>query len=58
MAHLENMRYRKQPGASAIYDDATVISGISPGSTSTSAGHDNNGFYDNAPPMSDASLGY
>ncbi|KAJ2611558.1 hypothetical protein H4S08_003105 [Coemansia sp. RSA 1365] len=30
MAHLENMRYRKQPGAAAVYEDATVISGISP----------------------------
>ncbi|KAJ1798616.1 Dolichyl-phosphate-mannose--protein mannosyltransferase 1, partial [Coemansia sp. RSA 2399] len=57
MSHLENMRYRKQPGASAVYDDATVISGISTSSTGTPVAHDN-GFYDTGPPMSDAGLGY
>ncbi|KAJ2227429.1 hypothetical protein IWW45_007043 [Coemansia sp. RSA 485] len=35
MAHLESMRYRKQPGTTAIYEDATVISGMSPGSGGT-----------------------
>ncbi|KAJ1730090.1 hypothetical protein LPJ61_003204 [Coemansia biformis] len=35
MAHLENMRYRRQPGAAAVYDDATVISGMSPGTPTT-----------------------
>ncbi|KAJ2695027.1 Dolichyl-phosphate-mannose--protein mannosyltransferase 1, partial [Coemansia spiralis] len=35
MAHLENMRYRRQPGAATTYDDDTVISGISPSTPST-----------------------
>ncbi|KAJ2796895.1 Dolichyl-phosphate-mannose--protein mannosyltransferase 1, partial [Coemansia guatemalensis] len=35
MAHLENMRYRKQPGAAAVYEDATVISGMSPTTPNT-----------------------
>ncbi|KAJ2550352.1 Dolichyl-phosphate-mannose--protein mannosyltransferase 1, partial [Coemansia sp. RSA 1933] len=56
MAHLENMRYRRQPGASAMYDDATVISGISTSATGTPIGHDN-GFYDSGPPP-EAGLGY
>ncbi|KAJ2776733.1 hypothetical protein H4R18_005519 [Coemansia javaensis] len=37
MAHLENMRYRKQPGAAAVYEDATVISGMSPTTPNTPA---------------------
>lgn len=47
MAHLESMRYRKQPGATAVYDDAAVISGLSPGTanTGTTATPDNGDMY-------------
>ncbi|KAJ1945112.1 hypothetical protein EC988_005831, partial [Linderina pennispora] len=46
MAHLESMRYRKQPGATAIYDDATVISGMSTGSAAGTPAATPRGDYD------------
>ncbi|KAJ2792592.1 Dolichyl-phosphate-mannose--protein mannosyltransferase 1, partial [Coemansia helicoidea] len=61
MAHLENMRYRRQPGAAAAYDDATVISGMSPSTPTTAVddsfgGGDGGGGGGVAGPASD--LGY
>ncbi|KAI7829241.1 Dolichyl-phosphate-mannose-protein mannosyltransferase-domain-containing protein [Kickxella alabastrina] len=59
MAHLESMRYRKQPGATAIYEDATVISGISTGSAGTTPTVDNaNGLYGDAGPPNGAGVLY
>ncbi|KAJ1963695.1 hypothetical protein GGI12_001907 [Dipsacomyces acuminosporus] len=60
MAHLENMRYRKQPGATAVYDDATVISGMS--STGGTPGALDHSTYDGddsgATPTSDIGYSY
>ncbi|KAJ2499190.1 hypothetical protein GGH96_003704 [Coemansia sp. RSA 1972] len=56
MAHLENMRYRKQPGTAAVYEDATVISGMSPTTPGTPATAVEDMMGENMEPRSD--LGY
>ncbi|KAJ2360046.1 hypothetical protein IW150_007616, partial [Coemansia sp. RSA 2607] len=62
MAHLESMRYRKQPGTIAIYEDATVISGMSPGTGGTTPvtgeGEDPYGARGPIPDASGAGYGY
>ncbi|KAJ2323034.1 hypothetical protein GGI00_005743, partial [Coemansia sp. RSA 2681] len=46
MAHLESMRYRKQPGAGGgAHDEATVISGMSSAATGTPATLDSDDGY-------------
>ncbi|KAJ2723832.1 hypothetical protein GGI07_002371 [Coemansia sp. Benny D115] len=56
MAHLESMRYRKQPGATAIYEDATVISGMSPGTGGTTPVSAD--MYATNPPPGISDIGY
>ncbi|KAJ2232394.1 hypothetical protein GGI13_008891, partial [Coemansia sp. RSA 455] len=45
MAHLESMRYRKQPGANGGHDEATVISGMSSAATGTPTPLDSDDAY-------------
>ncbi|KAJ2871488.1 hypothetical protein GGH93_004786 [Coemansia aciculifera] len=45
MAHLESMRYRKQPGAGGGHDEATVISGMSSAAAGTPTPLDSDDAY-------------